>query len=49
VFNIIIFRDVVECDEFLTLSFEDVIKIISCDDLNVPFEEKVGINSSCYI
>jgi len=35
-------RDVIECDEFLSLSFEDVIQIISYDDLNVPFEETVG-------
>jgi len=37
-----IFRDVVKSDEFLSLSSEDVIKIISCNDLAVPYEEKVS-------
>jgi len=39
---IIIFSEVVEYDEFLSLSFEEVIGLISCNDLNVPFEEKVS-------
>jgi len=39
---IIIFREVVKCDEFLHLSCEKVIQLISCDDLAVPFEEKVS-------
>lgn len=39
---IIISREVVQFDEFLSLSSEDVIKLISCDDLFVPFEEKVS-------
>jgi len=37
----IIFRDVVKSNEYLSLSAEDVIKLISCNDLAVPFEEKV--------
>jgi len=37
----IIFREVVKSDEFLSLSSEDVVKIISCNDLAVPFEENV--------
>ncbi|XP_060870648.1 kelch-like protein 2 [Metopolophium dirhodum] len=35
------FLEVVKSDEFLSLSFEDVVKIISCNDLDVPYEEKV--------
>eukprot|EP00102_Acyrthosiphon_pisum_P025126 XP_016662336.1 PREDICTED: ring canal kelch homolog isoform X3 [Acyrthosiphon pisum] len=35
------FLEVVKSDEFLSLSSEDVIKIISCNDLAVPYEEKV--------
>ncbi|XP_060870649.1 kelch-like protein 2 [Metopolophium dirhodum] len=35
------FLEVVKSDEFLSLSFEDVVKIISCNDLAVPYEEKV--------
>jgi len=38
-----IFRKVVEADEFLFLSSEQVINLISRDDINVPFEEKVCI------
>jgi len=38
----IIFREVVKSDEFLSLSSEDVIKLISRNDLSVPFEEKVS-------
>ncbi|XP_003241641.2 kelch-like protein 12 isoform X2 [Acyrthosiphon pisum] len=34
------FLEVVKSDEFLSLSFEDVVKIISCNDLAVPYEEK---------
>jgi len=33
---------VVKGDEFLSLSFEDLVKLISCNDLAVPFEEKVS-------
>jgi len=32
---------VVEHDEFLSLSSKEVIKLISCNDIYVPFEEKV--------
>jgi len=32
---------VVENDEFLSLSNEEVIKLISSNDINVSFEEKV--------
>lgn len=39
---IIIFREVVKDDEFLFLPSEDLIKLISCDDLAVPLEEKVS-------
>jgi len=39
---IIISREVVQFDEFLSLSFEEVIKLISYDDLFVPSEEKVS-------
>lgn len=39
---IIIFRAVIECDEFLSLSFEEIIKLISHNDLAVPLEEKVS-------
>ncbi|XP_060870527.1 ring canal kelch protein-like [Metopolophium dirhodum] len=35
------FLDVVKTSEFLSLPFEDVVKIISYNDLAVPFEEKV--------
>ncbi|XP_029342498.1 kelch-like protein 3 isoform X4 [Acyrthosiphon pisum] len=35
------FLEVVKSDEFLSLSFEDVVKIISWNDLAVPNEEKV--------
>jgi len=38
----IIFREVVKSDEFLSLSSEEVVKIISCNDLAVPYEEKVS-------
>jgi len=31
----------VKYDEFLSLSSEEVIKLISCNDIAVPFEEKV--------
>jgi len=36
------FREVVKVDEFLSLPSEDVVKIISCNDLAVPFEENVS-------
>ncbi|XP_026808340.1 ring canal kelch homolog [Rhopalosiphum maidis] len=35
------FLEVVEHDEFLSLSSEEVIKLISCNDIYVPFEEEV--------
>ncbi|XP_022161924.1 ring canal kelch homolog isoform X2 [Myzus persicae] len=35
------FLEVVKSDEFLSLSSEDVLKLISCNDLFVPLEEKV--------
>jgi len=38
-----IYRKFVETDEFLILSSEEVINLISRDDINVPFEEKVCI------
>jgi len=33
---------VVEGEEFLSLTSEAVIKLISCNEINVPFEEKVS-------
>ncbi|CAI6370516.1 unnamed protein product [Macrosiphum euphorbiae] len=36
------FLEVVKSDDFLSLSSDDVVKIISCDDLAVPYEEKVN-------
>lgn len=39
---IIIFREVVKYDEFLSLSLEEMIELISCNDLTVPFEENVS-------
>lgn len=39
---IIIFREVVKHDEFLSLSIEEVIKIISSNDLIVKHEEEVS-------
>eukprot|EP00102_Acyrthosiphon_pisum_P020373 XP_016657583.1 PREDICTED: kelch-like protein 3 [Acyrthosiphon pisum] len=36
------FLEVVKSDEFLSLSSEDVVKIISCNDLAVPLEENVS-------
>jgi kelch-like protein 2/3 len=36
-----IFREVVECEEFLTLSHQQVSKLICSDRLTVPSEEKV--------
>lgn len=35
-------REVVECEEFLTLTHQQVSKLISSDRLTVPTEEKVG-------
>ncbi|XP_050060154.1 ring canal kelch homolog [Aphis gossypii] len=35
------FLEMVKYDEFLSLSSEEVIKLISCNDIAVPFEEKV--------
>lgn len=45
-------REVVECEEFLTLSHHQVSKLISSDLLTVPSEEKVsrvGLQESMYI
>lgn len=39
---ILFLREVVEGDEFLSLSSEQVVKLISSDELTVPSEEKVG-------
>jgi len=39
---ILIFREVVGGDEFLSLSSEQVIQLISSNKLTVPSEEKVG-------
>ncbi|XP_016658814.1 ring canal kelch homolog [Acyrthosiphon pisum] len=36
-----IFRKVIEEEEFLSVSSEEVINLISRDDINVPFEEKI--------
>jgi len=33
---------VVEGEEFLSLSFEQMVKLIACDELKVSSEEKVG-------
>ncbi|XP_060870881.1 ring canal kelch homolog [Metopolophium dirhodum] len=35
------YLDVAKSEDFLSLSSEDVVKIISCNDIAVPFEEKV--------
>jgi len=35
-------REVVEGEDFLSLSSEDLVKLISSNDLAVPFEEKVS-------
>ncbi|XP_016659557.1 ring canal kelch homolog isoform X2 [Acyrthosiphon pisum] len=35
------FLEVAECDEFLSLSFQKLLELISCNDLSVSFEEKV--------
>jgi len=39
---ILILRKVVEADEFLSLSSEQLVKLISNDELTVPSEEKVS-------
>lgn len=39
---------VVQSDEFLCLSYEELVEIISCNYLNDPSEEKVR-NVSCYV
>lgn len=48
---ILFLREVVEGDEFLSLSSEQVVKLISSDELTVPSEEKVGyyLLENCYI
>lgn len=38
---LLFYREVVEGDEFLSLSSEQVVKLISSDELTVPSEEKV--------
>ena len=38
----LILRDVIEGDEFLSLSSDQVVKLISSDELAVPYEEKVS-------
>ncbi|XP_029344678.1 kelch-like protein 3 isoform X2 [Acyrthosiphon pisum] len=35
------FLKLIKCEHFLSLSSEDLVKLISCNDLAVPFEEKV--------
>jgi len=37
-----ILREVIEGDEFLSLSSEQVVNLISSDELKAPSEEKVG-------
>lgn len=37
-----IFRLVVKGDEFISLTVEKVIELISCNDIAVPREEKVS-------
>ena len=39
---IIISREVAKGEDFLSLSSEDLVKLISSNDLAVPFEEKVS-------
>lgn len=41
---VICYSDVVDGEEFLTLTYQDVIRLISCDKLTVSSEEKV-----CYL
>jgi kelch-like protein 2/3 len=38
----IIFREMVKGDEFILLTCEKVIELISCNDIAVPSEEKVS-------
>ncbi|XP_003247799.1 kelch-like protein 2 [Acyrthosiphon pisum] len=35
------FLEVIKSDEFLSLSSEEVVKLISCSDINAPSEEKI--------
>lgn len=44
-----VFREVVECEEFLTLSHHQVSKLICSDRLTVPSEEKVGFCEILFI
>jgi len=37
-----VFREVVDGDEFLSLSSEQMIELISSDKLSIPSEEKIG-------
>lgn len=39
---IYILSKIVKYDEFLSLSFEELVKLISYDDLVIPHEEKVN-------
>jgi len=39
---IIISREVAKGEDFLSLSSKDLVKLISSNDLAVPFEEKVS-------
>jgi len=38
----LIIREVIKGDDFLSLSSEEVVKLISSDELAVPSEEKVS-------
>ena len=38
------FSEVVECEEFLSLTAQQVVKLISSDRLTTPSEEKVKID-----
>lgn len=40
--DLFVFSEVVECEEFLTLSAQQVSKLICSDRLTVPSEEKVS-------
>jgi len=42
---IFIFREVVKGEDFLSLSSEDLVKLISSNDLAVPSEENVSKNN----
>lgn len=40
------YRDVADGEEFVALSCEEVIRLISSDKLTVPSEEKVGFETN---